>query len=74
MEITNLDWPDEDGLMDSLVRLCERVYGIVHRVRGGEKVSSCEIDAVRREAVRLVFENIPGAYRPIAAEAPANLN
>lgn len=74
MDITNLDWPDEDGLMERLVRLCERVYGLLDRVREGGELSPWELEAVRREAIRLGLERDPGAFRPVVAAEPVNLN
>ena len=74
MEVTNLDRPEDDGLMERLTSLCERVCGLLDRVRGGENVGSWEIEAVQREAILLGFEKDPGAFRPFTALPPVSLN
>ena len=74
MEITELDRPDDDGLMTRLALLCERVDELLGRLRGGGEVSPADLDAVQREAVRIGFEKDPALFRPFVARAPVHFN
>ena len=67
MEITELDRPDDDGAMARLAELCGRVEELLGRVRGGGEVSPADLDAVRREAVRIGLEKDPALFRPFVA-------
>ena len=74
MEVTNLDRSEDDGLMERLTSLCERVHVLLERVRGGHDFDVREIEAVQREALLLGLEKDPSAFRPFAAQLPVSLN
>ena len=74
MEITELDRPDDDGLMTRLALLCERVDELLGRLRDGGQVSPADLDAVQREAVLIGFEKDPALFHPFVATVPVHLN
>ena len=74
MEITKLDSPDDDGLMSRLALLCERVDGLLDRVRGGEQIPLADLTAVQREAVQIGIKKDLGLFRHYVARVHSSNN
>ena len=73
MEITKLDSPDDDGLMDRLARLCEHIDGLLDRVRSGEQIANSDLAALQREAVIIgLARNHP--FEHFVSTMPTDLN
>ena len=74
MEITKLDGPDDDGLMERLAVLCERVDDLLKKLHGGGQIFPADVEAVQREAVLIGLERAPELFRRFAARVPTLLN
>ena len=74
MEITKLDSPDDDDLMSRLALLCERVDGLLDRVRGGEQIPLADLTAVQREAVQIGIKKDLGLFRQYVARVNSSNN
>ena len=74
MEITKLDLPDDDGLLERLARLCELIDDLIGRAPGHEQIAGSDLAAARREALIVGFTKSPWIFDPFVPTVPADLN